>query len=102
MSSRRRPDPDLEFAANNNGKEAQSTIVLLKQPASAGQPLRTPEETAEKRFKNVKTPIKDLPASEFIESMHYFAWSLGKNCEFCHVRIRWISTTKKKRRPRAR
>jgi hypothetical protein len=75
----------LNTLTNNNGKEAQSTIVLRKQPDSEGQPLRTPEETAEKRFKNVKTPLKDLPASEFIDSMHYFAWSLGKNCEFCHV-----------------
>jgi hypothetical protein len=75
----------LNTLTNNNGKEAQSTIVLRKQPDSEGQPLRMPEETAEKRFKNVKTPLKDLPASEFIDSMHYFAWSLGKNCEFCHV-----------------
>lgn len=75
----------LNTLTNNNGKEAQSAIVLRKQPDSEGQPLRAPEETAEKRFKNVKTPLKDLPASEFIDSMHYFAWSLGKNCEFCHV-----------------
>jgi hypothetical protein len=75
----------LNTLTNNNGKEAQSTIVLRKQPDSEGQPLRAPEETAGKRFKNVKTPLKDLPASEFIDSMHYFAWSLGKNCEFCHV-----------------
>jgi hypothetical protein len=75
----------LNSLTNNNGKEAQSSIVLRKQPDSEGQPLRAPEETAEKRFKNLKTPLKELPTSEFIDSMRYFAWSLGKNCEFCHV-----------------
>lgn len=69
----------------NNGKQAESVIVLLKQPDAAAEPLRAPEESAEKRFKNVKSPLKDLPASEFIDNMRYFAWSLGKNCEFCHV-----------------
>jgi len=29
--------------------------------------------------------LKTLPASQFIDQMRYFAWALGKNCEFCHV-----------------
>jgi hypothetical protein len=88
----------LNSLTNNNGKEAQSTIVLLKQPNSEGQPLRAPEDSAEKRFKNVKTPLKDLPASEFIDSMRYFAWSLGKNCEFCHVQHKMDLDDKKEKK----
>ena len=38
------------------GPEQHSTIVLLKQPNSAGDPLRQPEERAEAHFKNVKIP----------------------------------------------
>jgi hypothetical protein len=88
----------LHSVTNNNGKESESTIVLLKQPDAAGAPLRAPEDTAGKRFKNVKTPLKDLPASEFIDSMHYFAWSLGKNCEFCHVRHKMDVDDKKEKK----
>jgi len=87
----------LHSVANNNGKQAESTIVLLKQPDEAAAPLRAPEDTAGKRFKNVKTPMKALPASEFIESMRYFAWSLGKNCEFCHVRFKMDLDDKKEK-----
>jgi hypothetical protein len=83
---------------SNNGKEAESVIVFLKQSDAAAEPLRAPEDTAEKRFKNVKTPLKDLPASEFIDSMHYFAWSLGKNCEFCHVQHKMELDDKKEKK----
>lgn len=88
----------LNSLTNNNGKEAQSTIVLRKQLDSDGQPLRAAEETAEKRFKNVKTPLKGLPASEFVDSMRYFAWSLGKNCEFCHVQHKMDLDDKKEKK----
>jgi hypothetical protein len=83
---------------SNNGKEAESVIVFLKQPDAAAGPLRAPEDTAEKRFKNVKTALKDLPASEFIDTMHYFAWSLGKNCEFCHVQHKMDVDDKKEKK----
>jgi hypothetical protein len=76
------------------GPEQHSTVVLLKQPDSAGEPLRQPEEVAETHYKNVKTSLKTLPASQFIDQMRYFAWSLGKNCEFCHVRGHFDSDEK--------
>ncbi|HMJ60281.1 MAG TPA: photosynthetic reaction center cytochrome c subunit family protein [Bryobacteraceae bacterium] len=88
----------LHSLTSNNGKEAESTIVLLKQPDAAAAPLRAPEESAEKRFKNVKTPLKNLPASEFVETMRYFAWSLGKNCEFCHVQHKMDLDDKKEKK----
>ena len=87
----------VSSVSTHDGKEAQSTVVLVKQPDSAGAPLRQPEETAEKRFKNLKTPLKNLPASEFIENMRYFSWSLGKNCEFCHVQHKMDLDDKKEK-----
>jgi hypothetical protein len=88
----------LNTVSSNDGKQQQSTIVLLKQPDSAGEPLRKPEELAETHFKNVKTSLKTLPASDFINSMHYFAWALGKDCEFCHVEHKFDSDDKKEKK----
>jgi hypothetical protein len=81
--------------SNNNGKQQHSVFVLEKQPESAAEPLRQPEQTAEQRFKNVKTSYKTLPASEFIDNMRYIAWSLNKDCEFCHVRGHFDADEKK-------
>ena len=61
-----------------------TSMVLMKQPDAAGEPLRKPEQTAGERFKNVKV-MKDLPASQFLDSMDNFSMSLGKKCDFCHV-----------------
>ncbi|HEX4749540.1 MAG TPA: photosynthetic reaction center cytochrome c subunit family protein [Bryobacteraceae bacterium] len=83
---------------SGNGHEQQSTVVLMKQPDSAGEPLRKPEESAEAHFKNVKTSLKTLPTSEFIDHMRYFAWALGKDCEFCHVQGHFDSDDKKEKK----
>ena len=88
----------ISMAGTNNGKEYQSTYVLTKQPNSAGESLRQPEQTAEQHFKNVKTALKTLPESEFIDQMRYIAWSLGKDCEFCHVRGHFDSDDKKEKK----
>lgn len=79
------------------GREEQTTLVLLKQPDAAGEPLRKPEETAEARFKNVKTAMKTLPASQFLDNMRYFGWALNKDCEFCHVKDHFDSDDKKEK-----
>jgi hypothetical protein len=76
----------------------QSTVVLTKAPAEAGDWLRKPEELASAHFKNVKTDLKDLPASEFINRMRYFAWALNKDCEFCHVQSHFDSDDKEEKR----
>ena len=88
----------IDSLTTGNGHRQQSTIVLLKQPDAAGEPLRKPEETAEQHFKNVKTDMKALPASQFIDQMRYFAWSLGKDCEFCHVKDHFDSDDKKEKK----
>jgi hypothetical protein len=75
-----------------------NTIVLLKQDDAAGEPLRKPEELAGAHFKNVKTDaLKSLPASEFIDRMHYFSWALNKQCTFCHVEHKFDSDDKKEK-----
>ena len=54
------------------------------------QPDQTPGTAQEKtiaqegREKNVKL-LGDLPVSQFIPVMNYFAASLGRRCNFCHV-----------------
>ncbi len=76
----------VNIELSDGEKKSESKVVLLKQPDAEGDALRKPEELAGVHFKNVKTnALKDLPASEFINQMHYFAWSLNQNCEFCHV-----------------
>jgi len=68
---------------------AAAAYVLAISPASAQQP--TPQQTsvdkpllAEQYFKNVQV-LKGIPVNEFMETMGFFAASLGLNCVFCHV-----------------
>ena len=42
------------------------------------------EKTAGEAFKNVQV-LKDLPASQFMPNMFFFAESLGVGCDHCHV-----------------
>lgn len=89
----------LDISNTHDGKTMKSTVDLVKQPDAAGAPLRQPEELAGVHFKNVKTDsLKNLPVSEFIDEMHYFAWSLNRNCEFCHVQRKFDSDDKKEKR----
>ncbi len=82
-----------------DGKTNETNLVLSKQPDSAAEPLRKPEELAQTRFKNVKVDaLKNLPESEFINRMHYFAWALNRNCEFCHVPRKFDLDDKKEKK----
>lgn len=84
--------------ASGEGHTMHSTIVMDKQDDAAGEQLRKPEEIASVHFKNVKTDgLKNLPTSEFINSMRYFSWALGKDCEFCHVEHKFDSDDKKEK-----
>lgn len=49
------------------------------QQATAEKPLM-----AEQAFKNVKV-LKGIPVGEFMDTMGFFAASLGLNCVYCHV-----------------
>ena len=50
--------------------------ILLSQPE---KPLM-----AEEVFKNVKV-LKGIPVGEFMDTMGFFAASLGLNCVYCHI-----------------
>jgi hypothetical protein len=88
----------MEEEGSNEGHPIHNTFILDKQDQAAAEPLLKPEELAGAHFKNVKTEsLKNLPASEFINTMHYFAYSLGRDCEFCHVPRKFDSDDKKEK-----
>jgi hypothetical protein len=87
----------VDGTINANGKQTQQTIVFERQPDSAGEPLRKPEQTAGEKYKNIKL-LKDLPASRFIDTMRSFSASLGVDCEECHVQGHFDSDEKKEKR----
>jgi len=75
-----------QHASANEDKFAPLYSVL-----GMPQPAQTPATGAaektiaqEGREKNVKL-LGDLPVSQFIPVMNYFASSLGRRCNFCHV-----------------
>ena len=56
--------------------------VPVQTPAAPGTQEKTIAQ--EGREKNVKL-LGDMPVSQFIPVMNYFASSLGRRCNFCHV-----------------
>jgi len=89
----------LHIEGTAHGHPYDTTYVLVKQPDSAGGPLRKPQELAGEHFKNVKTDtLKSLQTSEFIDNMRYFAWALGKDCQFCHVEHHFDADDKKEKK----
>src|SRR5437868_1335777 len=72
-----------KFAANEND------FALLYSALGAPQPGQTPaaagqEKTVEQVDKNIKV-LNGMPASQLIPVMNYFATSMGRRCNFCHV-----------------
>ena len=68
----------------------QNKVALLYSALGMPQPVQTPGAAQEKtiaqegREKNIKL-LGDLPVSQFIPVMNYFAASMGRRCNFCHV-----------------
>jgi len=56
--------------------------VPVQTPAAPGTQEKTVAQ--EGREKNIKV-LGDLPASQLIPVMNYFASSMGRRCNFCHV-----------------
>jgi hypothetical protein len=56
-----------------------ASLTVYGQQAPAEKPL-----LAEQVFKNIKV-MKGVPVGEFMDTMGFFAASLGLNCVFCHV-----------------
>src|SRR5213594_4594214 len=59
-------------------QEAQALAQKIAQQ-TAQKPLM-----AEEVFKNVQI-LKGIPVNQFMETMGFFAASLGLNCVYCHV-----------------
>ncbi len=90
---------NVEIVNVREGQPATTSLVLVRQPEAEGEALRKPEELAEAHFKNVKTAaLKTLPQSEFLNQMRYFAWSLNRDCEFCHVARKFDADDKEEKR----
>ena len=73
--------------ASANPDKFAPLYSALRMPQPAQTPATgTPEKTIaqEGREKNVKL-LGDMPVSQFIPVMNYFASSLGRRCNFCHV-----------------
>jgi photosynthetic reaction center cytochrome c subunit len=68
----------------------QNKFAPLYSALGMPQPEQTPAAAQEKtiaqegREKNIKL-LGDMPVSQFIPVMNYFASSLGRRCNFCHV-----------------
>src|SRR5881397_4387347 len=74
------------------------SVLIAVVPATAQQPVqeaqalaqKIAQQTAEKPlmaeevFKNVQI-LKGIPVNQFMETMGFFAASLGLNCVYCHV-----------------
>lgn len=69
-----------------NGNEFARVYAAIGMPQPAQTPASAPEKTVaqEGREKNVKL-LGDLPASQLIPVMNFFASSMGRRCNFCHV-----------------
>jgi hypothetical protein len=70
-----------------NGKDFTPLYTALGMPQPAQTPATAAQEKTvaqEGREKNVKL-LGDLPASQFIPVMNYFAVSMGRRCNYCHV-----------------
>src|SRR5450432_4225829 len=76
----------LEIAATGGPRDSVQTLVLEKQPDSAGETLRKPEGTLADtgRFKNLKV-IGGAPASSLGDTMQAWDLALGTECGFCHA-----------------
>src|SRR5438132_6093496 len=70
-----------------NGKDFVPLYDALGRPQPAQTPVTAAQEQTiaqEGREKNVKL-LGDLPVSQFIPVMNYFAVSMGRRCNYCHV-----------------
>lgn len=76
----------LEIATSGGRGPQTQTLVLEKQPDSAGEALMKPEPTAAEsgHYKNLKV-LGSRPASSIGDTMQSVSFALGQNCQFCHV-----------------
>lgn len=86
----------IDVASSMNGRDQQQTYVLDRADTAAGERLTKAEAKASASHKNLKL-LGDMPNSDFIDVMNYFAVSLGGNCGTCHVQGDFASDDKKEK-----
>src|ERR1051326_1213347 len=73
--------------AATNAKNFAPLYKAIGMPQPAQTPAAAAQEQTiaqEGREKNIKL-LGDLPVSQFIPVMNYFAVSMGRRCNYCHV-----------------
>ena len=71
-------------AANGNDFAPLYAALGMPQPTQTPVAAGPQEQTVEQVEKNIKV-LNGMPASQFIPVMNYFAASMGRRCNFCHV-----------------
>ena len=86
MTAKYTLSPDGKILTLEIAGGRDQTLVLDKQPDSAGDDLRKPEKTIAEagRHKNVKL-LGGQPESSLGDTMNAWAFALGKDCAFCHA-----------------
>src|ERR1700733_12531088 len=78
---------EMENYMKAGGRRLTGTAMLYllgAMIASSQQPPADKPLMAEQAFKNVQV-LKGIPVGEFMDTMGFFAASLGLNCVYCHV-----------------
>src|SRR2546427_2385674 len=73
-----------KFAANENDFAVLYSSLGMPQPAQTPAAAAAQEKTVEQVEKNIKV-LNGMPASQLIPVMNFFASSMGRRCNFCHV-----------------
>lgn len=70
--------------ASTNHNDVGALYAAVGMPAPAQTPAGAQEKTVEQVEKNIKV-LNGMPASQLIPVMNYFAASMGRRCNYCHV-----------------
>jgi hypothetical protein len=73
-----------KVAAHDNDFIALYSALGMPVPVQTPAATGAQEKTVEQVEKNIKV-LTGMPASQFIPVMNYFASSMGRRCNFCHV-----------------
>ena len=89
----------MDEEGSNEGHPMHNTIVLEKQDEAAAEPLRKAGRIGGRALQECENRCAEGFARIAIHRihMHYFSWSLGKDCEFCHVDRKLDSDDKKEK-----
>ena len=69
-------------------------VGLRAHPAQTKSPLTSAPKTAGQAFKNIQV-LKDIPGDQLTPSMPFITYSLGVECDFCHVEREFDKDDKK-------